>query len=85
MSVQQTTGVVFLLVGLAALAVSVGVAWILSRLARDGRVDGLWLMSVVSLLLFLAGIALCWLGVSAIVEGWANAGDRFLCMPPRWS
>ena len=69
MSVQQTTGVALLLVGLAALGVSVGVAWILSRLARDGRVDGLWFMSGVSLLLFLAGIALCWFGVSAIVEG----------------
>jgi hypothetical protein len=69
MSVQQTTGVALLLVGLAALSVSVGVAWILSRLARDGRVDGTWFVSVVSLLLFLAGIALCWFGVSAIVEG----------------
>jgi hypothetical protein len=69
MSVQQTTGVVLLLVGLAALSVSVGVAWILSRLARDGRVDGTWFVSVISLLLFLTGIALCWFGVSAIVEG----------------
>ena len=69
MSVQQTTGVVLLLVGLAALSVSVGVAWLLSHLARDGRVDGAWVVSVVSLLLFLAGIALCWFGVSAIVEG----------------
>jgi hypothetical protein len=69
MSVQQTTGVVLLFVGLAALSVSVGVAWILSRLARDGRVDGTWFVSVVSLLLFLAGIALCWFGVNAIMEG----------------
>jgi hypothetical protein len=69
MSAQQTTGLVTLLVGLAALLVSVGVAWILSRLARDGRVDGVWLITAVSLLLFLAGTALCWFGVSAIVEG----------------
>jgi hypothetical protein len=69
MSVQQTTGVVLLFVGLAALSVSVGIAWILSRLARDGRVDGTWFVSVVSLLLFLAGIALCWFGVSNIIEG----------------
>jgi steroid 5-alpha reductase family enzyme len=69
MSVQQTTGVVLLFVGLAALSVSVGVAWILSRLTRDGRVDGIWLISVVSLLLFLAGTALCWFGVSNIIEG----------------
>jgi hypothetical protein len=69
MSVQQTTGMVLLFVGLAALSVSVGVAWILSRLARDGRVDGTWFVGVISLLLFLTGIALCWFGVSAIVEG----------------
>ena len=69
MSIEQTTGLVLLLVGLAALGVSVGVAWILSRLARDGRVDGTWFISVVSLLLFLVGIALCWFGVSNIIEG----------------
>ena len=69
MSVQQTTGMVLLLVGLVALSVSVGVAWILSRLAQDGRVDGTWFVAVVSLLLFLVGIALCWFGVSSIVEG----------------
>jgi hypothetical protein len=69
MSAQQTTGLVTLLVGLAALLVSVGVAWILSRLARDGRIDGVWFVTLVSLLLFLAGTALCWFGVSAIVEG----------------
>jgi hypothetical protein len=74
MSVQQITGVVLLFVGLGALSVSVGVAWILSRLARDGRVDGTWFIAVVSLLLFLVGIALCWFGVSAIVEGSADAG-----------
>jgi hypothetical protein len=69
MSAQQTTGLVTLLVGIAALMVSVGVAWILSRLARDGRVEGVWFISAVSLLLFLAGTALCWLGVSAMIEG----------------
>ncbi len=71
MSAQQTTGLVTLLGGIAALMVSVGVAWILSRLARDGRVDGTWFIAVVSLLLFLAGTALCWFGVSGIVEGGA--------------
>jgi hypothetical protein len=69
MSVEQTTGVVLLFAGLAALSVSVGVAWILSRLARDGRIDGAWVVGVVSLVLFLAGIALCWFGVSNIIEG----------------
>jgi hypothetical protein len=69
MSAQPTTGLVTLLVGLAALMVSVGVAWILSRLARDGRVEGVWFPILVSLLLFLAGTALCWFGVSAMIEG----------------
>jgi hypothetical protein len=69
MSAQQTTGLVTLLIGLAALSVTVGVAWILSRLARDGRVEGVWLITAVSLALFLAGTALCWFGVSAMIEG----------------
>jgi hypothetical protein len=69
MSAQQTTGLVTLLVGIAALLVSVGVAWILSRLARDGRVDGVWLITAASLVLFLVGTALCWFGVSAMIEG----------------
>jgi steroid 5-alpha reductase family enzyme len=69
MSAHQTTGLVTFLVGLAALSVSVGVAWILSRLTRDGRVDGIWFIIVVSLMLFLAGTALCWFGVSNIIEG----------------
>ena len=69
MNQQLVTGLVVLLLGVAALIVSIGVAWILSRLALDGRVDGIWFVSVVSLSLFLVGIALCWFGVSAIVEG----------------
>ena len=63
------TGLVVLLLGVAALIVSIGVAWILSRLALDGRVDGIWFVSVVSLLLFLVGIALCWFGVSGLMGG----------------
>jgi predicted MFS family arabinose efflux permease len=69
MSVQQTTGLALLLVGVAALIGSVGIVWILSRLTRDGSVEGTWFISAVSLLLFLVGIPLCWFGVSAIVEG----------------
>jgi hypothetical protein len=69
MSAQQTTGLVTLLVGIAALMASVGVAWILSRLTRDGRVNGMWFITAASLVLFLAGTALCWFGVSAMVEG----------------
>lgn len=66
---QLVTGLVVLLLGVAALIVSIGVAWILSRLALDGRVDGIWFVSVVSLLLFLVGIALCWFGVSGLMGG----------------
>ena len=69
MNQQLVTGLVVFLLGVAALIVSIGVVWILSRLALDGRVDGTWFIAVVSLLLFLVGIALCWFGVSAIVEG----------------
>jgi hypothetical protein len=69
MSAQQTTGLVILLVGIGALSVSVAVAWILARLTRDGRVDGIGFISAVSLVLFLVGTALCWFGVSNIIEG----------------
>jgi hypothetical protein len=71
MSDQQTTGLILLLVGLAALIVSAGVAWTLSRLSRTQRVESAWLITVVSFVLFLVGIALCWCGVSALVEGGA--------------
>jgi len=37
MNQQLVTGLVVLLLGVAALIVSIGVAWILSRLALDGR------------------------------------------------
>jgi hypothetical protein len=69
MGVGQSTGVVLLFGGLTALIVSAGAVWILSRLARDGRLEGTWFIAVVSLLLFLVGIALCWFGVSNIIEG----------------
>jgi hypothetical protein len=71
MSDQQTTGLILLLVGLAALIVSAGVAWTLSRLSRTQRVESAWLITVVSFALFLVGIALCWFGVSALLEGGA--------------
>ena len=68
---QQITGIILLVIGIAALTVSVGSAWILSRLAQDGRDKGNWLIAVASLLLFLVGIALCWFGVSTVIEGGA--------------
>jgi hypothetical protein len=67
MSDQQVTGVVLLLVGLAVLIVSVGVAWTLARLSRAGRVESTWLITAVSFALFLVGVAICWFGVSALV------------------
>jgi hypothetical protein len=66
---QQITGVVVLLLGVAALIISAGVAWILSRLSRMRGVEGATFITVVSFLLFVVGIVLCWFGVSAIVEG----------------
>jgi hypothetical protein len=69
MSDQQMTGVVVLSLGVAALIVSIGVAWTLSRLSRAGRVESTWFITAVSFALFVAGIVLCWFGVSGIVEG----------------
>jgi hypothetical protein len=69
MSDQQMTGVVILLLGIAGLIVSAGVAWTLSRLSRTRRVEGTSFLTMVSFLLFLVGIVLCYFGVSTIVEG----------------
>jgi hypothetical protein len=69
MSNQQMTGVVVLLLGVAALIVSAGVAWTVSRITRTRRVEGISLITVVSFLLFLVGIVLCWFGISTLVEG----------------
>jgi amino acid transporter len=71
MTSQQITGIVLLLIGVVALMVSLGTAWVLSRLTQDGRDQGFWFITLVSLLLFLVGIALCWFGVSGVVEGGA--------------
>jgi hypothetical protein len=62
------TGVVVLSLGVAALIVSIGVAWMLSRLSRAGRVESTWFITTVSFLLFVVGIVLCWFGVSTIME-----------------
>jgi hypothetical protein len=69
MSSQQISSVVLLLVGLVALVASLGTAWALSRSSREGRVQSPWLLIGSSVLLFLIGVALCWFGVSALVEG----------------
>jgi hypothetical protein len=69
MSAQQISGVIILLIGVAALIVSVGVAWTLSRISRTRRVEGIGFVTVVAVLLFLVGMALSYFGVSALVEG----------------
>ena len=71
MNDQQMTGLVFLLIGGAALIVSVGIAWTLSRRSRAQRVESSWLITMVSFGLFLLGVALCYIGVSKLVEGGA--------------
>jgi Kef-type K+ transport system membrane component KefB len=67
MSDQQMTGVVVLSLGVAALIISAGVAWILSRISRTRRVDGVGFITVVCFLLFLVGVVLCYFGVSTLV------------------
>jgi uncharacterized BrkB/YihY/UPF0761 family membrane protein len=47
----------------------VGIAWALARRSRARRVEGTWLITLLSVVLLLAGAALCSFGVSAIVEG----------------
>jgi hypothetical protein len=69
MSSQQTTGVVVLLLGMAALISSAGTAWAMSRLSRTGPVEGGWLFSTAGVILLLVGLVLCYFGVLAIVEG----------------
>jgi hypothetical protein len=69
MSDRQVYGLTLLLLGFAVLIVSVGVAWMLARRSRAGRVESTWLITTVSFVLFVVGVALCWFGVSAIVEG----------------
>ena len=69
MSGQQVYGVALLLVGFAVLIVSVGIAWTLSLRSRTRRVEGAWIITTVSFVLFALGVLFCWLGVSALVEG----------------
>jgi hypothetical protein len=69
MSNQQMTGMVVLSLGVAALIISAGVAWSVSRITRTRQVEGISFITVVSFFLFVVGIVLCWFGVSALVEG----------------
>ena len=48
---------------------SLGTAWALFRFSRAGRSESAWFLITVSAMLFLLGVALCWFGVSMLVEG----------------
>ncbi len=69
MSSQQLSSVLLLLLGLAALAASLGIAWLLSRSSRTGRIESAWFPTIASIVQFLLAVALCWFGVSTLVEG----------------
>jgi hypothetical protein len=69
MNDRQMTGVVVLLLGVALQIISAGVAWTLSRLSRTRRVEGAAFMTVVSFVLFVVRIILCYFGVTSIIEG----------------
>jgi hypothetical protein len=69
MSDQQTTGVVVSLLGVAALIASAGVAWMRSRMYRAGGLEGSGFILGVGVLLVFVGIALCYFGIGAIIEG----------------
>ncbi len=69
MNNQQMTGMVLLPLGVAALIISVGVAWMLARLSRMRRVEGAAFITVMSFLLFAVGVVLCYFGVTSIIEG----------------
>ena len=69
MSNQQMTGMVVVSLGVAALIISAGVAWTVSRITRTRQVEGINFITVVSFFLFVVGIVLCWFGVSTLVEG----------------
>jgi hypothetical protein len=69
MSSQQISSVLLLLVGMVALAASLGTAWALSRSSRARRIDSAWFIIAMSVVLFLLGVALCWFGISTLVEG----------------
>jgi hypothetical protein len=68
MSNQQMPGMVVLSLGVAALIISAGVAWTVSRITRTRQAEGISFITVVSFFLFVVGIVLCWFGVSTLVE-----------------
>ena len=47
------TGVVVFLLGVAALIVSAGVAWMVTRITRTRPVEGAWLLTIAGVLLLM--------------------------------
>jgi hypothetical protein len=67
MSSQQLNGLGNLLVGVAALILSAGLAWAQSRASRTRRFESGWLVIGAGFVLLVAGIVFCWLGISGLV------------------
>jgi hypothetical protein len=53
------------------LIMSVGLAWALARRSRAQRVESTWFITLVSFVLLVVGAALCYFGISNIIEGGA--------------
>jgi hypothetical protein len=68
MSTQQITSAIVLLLGVAALIVSVGVAWTVARITRRRQIEGMSFITFVAFLLFLVGIVLCYFAITNLVE-----------------
>ncbi len=71
MSNQQLSGLVTLAIGVIALILSSSAAWILARASRRSEVASTWLVTLIIFILFAVGIALCYFGVSGLIEGGA--------------
>jgi hypothetical protein len=69
MSSQQMTGMVVLLLGVAALIVFMGAAWTLSSITRTRPVEGISFITEVIFLLLLVGLVLCNFGICTLMEG----------------
>jgi hypothetical protein len=67
MSSQQVNGLGNLLVGIAALVLSAGLAWAQSRASRTRRFEIGWLVIGAGFVLLVAGVVLCWFGISALM------------------
>jgi hypothetical protein len=66
--IDQGAGLAFFLAGLADLIMSVGIAWVLARLSRDGPVDGARTITIVIFVMLFLGVVLCVIGLSPFVS-----------------